>query len=180
MLCQPWLIASSSHWCSYSKLGFKKHQSKLPPKNKERHLLIAHRYPILRTWGRGGRNCQLFLRTISSEKKSFLNTFNHSAVVSTSDSRLFLSSFALFSCYRSAVNSISQFKDTYSLQWEPDASQSTSLKLLYFFWQEGAIFQWKTDFQVANYKVVVKDWYFKGLLALTRIFRITFKHQTHT
>lgn len=153
-------MPSSSHQCSYPKLGFNRHQSKLPSKNKERHLLIAHWYPKLRT---RGKNCQVFLRTITSQK-SFLNIFNHSAVVSASHSRQFLSCFALFSCCRSAVNSISQFKDTYFLQWEPDASQSTSLKLLFFFWQEGAIFQWKTAFQIANYKVVVKDRYFKGLL----------------
>lgn len=161
MPCWLWLIPSSSHWCSYSKLGFNRRQSKLPFKNKERHLLIAQRYPKLRT---GGKKLPGLSKNHYFWKKSFLNAFNHSAVVSTSDSRLFLSCFALFSCCRSTVNSISQFKDTYSLQWEPDASQSTSLKLLYFFWQGDAIFQWKTDFQIANYKVVVKDQYFKGLL----------------
>lgn len=60
------------------------------------------------------------------------------------------------------MNSISQFKETYSLQWESDASL--------YLWSFCTIFDKKVQyfnenyFQIENYKVVVKDWYFKGLL----------------
>jgi len=138
-----------------------RHQSKVPSKNKERHLLIAHRYPKLKT---GEKK----LSTLSQDhyfwKKSFLNTFNYSAAVSTGDSRLLLSCFALSICCRSSVNSISQFKDTCSLQWETRCKSIHIFEAFVLFWQEGVLFQWKTGFQTANYKVVVKDRYFKGLL----------------